>query len=93
MTAAHQVPAPDYTPTVRLLARLTRIAEQACQRSGISLPQYRLLAAESDGPQRASALAEVRQYADWMLQELREVIPAFLRRVDREDRGVRWSRY
>ena len=28
-----------------------------------------------------------------MLPELRKVIPAFLVRVDREDRGVRWSRY
>jgi thymidylate synthase ThyX len=42
---------------------------------------------------RASALVEVRQYADWMLHELREVIPAFLRRVDQQERGVRWSRY
>ena len=28
-----------------------------------------------------------------MLVELRKLIPAFLTRVDREDRGVRWSRY
>ena len=37
--------------------------------------------------------AEARQYAECMLEELRKVIPAFLRRVDQEDRGVRWSRY
>ncbi len=42
---------------------------------------------------RAHPLAEVRQYAEWMLIELRKVVPAFLRRVDQEDRGVRWSRY
>jgi len=42
---------------------------------------------------RAHPLAEVRQYADWMLEELRKVVPAFLTRVDQEDRGVRWSRY
>jgi thymidylate synthase ThyX len=42
---------------------------------------------------RAHPLAEVRRYADLMLVELRKVIPAFLRRVDVEDRGVAWSRY
>ena len=38
-------------------------------------------------------LAEARHCADRMLVELRTLIPAFLTRVDREDRGVRWSRY
>jgi len=42
---------------------------------------------------RASALPEARAYADLLLEELRQVIPAFLVRVDREDRGVAWSRY
>ena len=42
---------------------------------------------------RASPLAEVRDYADMMLVELRKVIPAFLTRVDQENRGARWSRY
>jgi thymidylate synthase ThyX len=42
---------------------------------------------------RAHPLAEVRDYADLMLVELRKVIPAFLKRVDVEDRGVAWSRY
>jgi thymidylate synthase ThyX len=42
---------------------------------------------------RAHPLAEVRAYADLMLVELRKVIPAFLKRVDLEDRGVAWSRY
>jgi thymidylate synthase ThyX len=42
---------------------------------------------------RAHPLVEVRSYADEMLEELRRVIPAFLTRVDQEDRGVRWSRY
>jgi thymidylate synthase ThyX len=42
---------------------------------------------------RAHPLAEVRQYATWMLAELRKVIPAFLRRVDQAERGVRSSRY
>jgi thymidylate synthase ThyX len=42
---------------------------------------------------RASALPEARGYADLLLEELRQVIPAFLHRVDREDRGVAWSRY
>jgi len=41
----------------------------------------------------ASQLAEAREYAAMMLEELRRVIPAFLRRVDLADRGVRWSRY
>ncbi len=38
-------------------------------------------------------LAEMREYGALMLVELRKVIPAFLRRVDVEDRGVAWSRY
>ncbi|HET7516456.1 MAG TPA: FAD-dependent thymidylate synthase [Actinomycetes bacterium] len=42
---------------------------------------------------RASALPEARSYADLLLEELRQVIPAFLHRVDREDRGVAWFRY
>jgi len=42
---------------------------------------------------RASPLAEARHYAEMMLVELRKVVPAFLKRVDLEDRGVLWSRY
>ena len=42
---------------------------------------------------RAHPLAEARDYAGRMLTELRKVIPAFLRRVDRPDRGGAWSRY
>jgi thymidylate synthase ThyX len=42
---------------------------------------------------RAHSLAEVREYSDLMLIELRKVIPAFLKRVDLPDRGVAWSDY
>src|SRR5438093_1462772 len=42
---------------------------------------------------RAHPLAEVREYADPVLVELRKVIPAFLARVDVPDRGGRWTRY
>src|SRR6266700_4602614 len=42
---------------------------------------------------RTHALAEVRDYAESMLVELRKVIPAFLTRLDRSDRGGAWSRY
>jgi len=42
---------------------------------------------------RAHPLGEARRCADWMLAELRKVIPAFLRRVDRPDRGEQWSAY
>jgi len=42
---------------------------------------------------RAHPLAEAREVAGLMLRELRRVIPAFLQRVDRPDRGVRWSDY
>ena len=42
---------------------------------------------------RAHPLAETREVAGLMLPELRRVIPAFLQRVDRPDRGVRWSDY
>ena len=38
-------------------------------------------------------LAEMREYGELMLTELRTVIPAFLTRVDLEDRGAAWSRY
>ncbi len=47
----------EFIPGIRLLARLARVAERACQESGISLPQYRLLVSISSGPQRASDLA------------------------------------
>ncbi len=42
---------------------------------------------------RSHPLPESRYYADLMLRELRKVIPSFLERVDREDRGVVWSEY
>jgi thymidylate synthase ThyX len=42
---------------------------------------------------RAHPLEEVRACAVSMLAELREVIPAFLTRVDRPDRGDVWSAY
>lgn len=42
---------------------------------------------------RSSRTAEVRQYADLMLTELRKMIPAFLTRVDVPERGGAWSDY
>jgi hypothetical protein len=42
---------------------------------------------------RAHPLPEVRRYASMMLEELRLVIPSFLKRVDRPDRGGAWSAY
>jgi thymidylate synthase ThyX len=42
---------------------------------------------------RAHPLEEVRACADQMLVELRQVIPAFLARVDQPDRGGRWTAY
>ncbi len=42
---------------------------------------------------RADPLAEVRDYADLMLTELRKVVPEFMKRVDVDDRGVAWSSY
>jgi thymidylate synthase ThyX len=42
---------------------------------------------------RSHALPEAREYADLMLHELRKVIPSFLQRVDRADRGNIWSKY
>jgi thymidylate synthase ThyX len=41
----------------------------------------------------AHPLAEVRDYGDMMLGELRKVIPSFLTRVDKPARGERWSEY
>ena len=56
--ALHQQTQPDdFTAGIRILARLARVAEQACQGTGISLPQYRLLVSISGQPQRASELA------------------------------------
>ena len=42
---------------------------------------------------RVHPLEEVRAYGDLMLAQLRRVIPAFLTRVDRPDRGGAWSEY
>jgi thymidylate synthase ThyX len=42
---------------------------------------------------RSHPLGEARSYADLMLEELRKVIPSFLTRVDRPDRGGSWSTY
>ena len=42
---------------------------------------------------RSHPLPEARVYADMMLEELRKVIPSFLQRVDRPDRGGAWGEY
>ena len=42
---------------------------------------------------RSHPLPEARAYADLILEELRKVIPSFLQRVDRPDRGGAWSEY
>jgi thymidylate synthase ThyX len=42
---------------------------------------------------RAHPLAEVRDAAGAMLEELRKIIPAFLIRVDQPERGGRWTEY
>jgi thymidylate synthase ThyX len=42
---------------------------------------------------RAHPLPEAKSYADLMLDELRKVIPSFLKRVERPDRGGRWIQY
>ncbi|HEX6311844.1 MAG TPA: FAD-dependent thymidylate synthase [Acidimicrobiia bacterium] len=42
---------------------------------------------------RAHPLPEARAYADAMLEELRKVIPSFLARVDRPERGGVWRDY
>lgn len=42
---------------------------------------------------RAHPLMEVRACADELLTELRKVIPAFLTRVDQQERGERWRHY
>jgi thymidylate synthase ThyX len=42
---------------------------------------------------RAHPLREAQEAADAILRELRQVIPAFLTRVDHPDRGGRWSAY
>jgi thymidylate synthase ThyX len=42
---------------------------------------------------RSHPLPEARTYADMMLEELRKVIPSFLRRVDIAERGGEWGEY
>ncbi len=42
---------------------------------------------------RAHPLQEARDYGTAMLAELRRVVPSFMKRVDRPDRGLVWSRY
>ena len=42
---------------------------------------------------RARPESEVQAYADLILGELRKIVPAFMTRVDRGDRGGAWSDY
>ncbi|MGH9074841.1 MAG: FAD-dependent thymidylate synthase, partial [Acidimicrobiales bacterium] len=42
---------------------------------------------------RSHPLPEARAYAEMMLEELRKVVPSFLTRVDRPERGCAWSAY
>jgi thymidylate synthase ThyX len=41
----------------------------------------------------ASPLPEARQFAELMLEELKEVIPSFLARIERPERGGEWISY
>ncbi len=41
----------------------------------------------------ASPLPEARHFADLMLRELKQVMPSFVARVDRPDRGGEWIEY
>lgn len=51
------VPPEEMTAAVRVVARLARGVEIACQKSKLSLAQYRLLGIVEASPQRASELA------------------------------------
>ncbi len=42
---------------------------------------------------RSHPLPEARQYAELVLEELRKVIPSFVQRLDRPERGGRWTSY
>ncbi len=42
---------------------------------------------------RGHPLPEARAYAELMVEELRKVIPSFLTRLDRPDRGGEWTAY
>ncbi len=42
---------------------------------------------------RSHELDEVRQYGELILEELRKVIPSFLTRLDRPERGGKWVQY
>jgi thymidylate synthase ThyX len=42
---------------------------------------------------RAHPLPEARRYAEMVLTELRKVVPSFMARLDRPDRGGRWLQY
>lgn len=42
---------------------------------------------------RASQVSETRAFAEMILHELQKVIPSFVARVERPDRGIVWSEY
>ncbi len=42
---------------------------------------------------RSHALPEARDYAELVLDELRKVVPSFLSRIDRPERGGAWVKY
>jgi thymidylate synthase ThyX len=42
---------------------------------------------------RSSNASETRAFAELILEELQKVIPSFVARVDRPDRGIIWSEY
>jgi len=83
---------PDFRAGIRLLARLARVAEQACQSTGISLPQYRLLVSISGQSQRASELATAVDVSRPTLTSLVDGLErgGLLRRapVPRDRRGI-----
>ncbi len=58
LTEVRQAKKPVFAEGVRILARLSRVAERVCIESGISLPQYRLLLTLADRQMRAGELAE-----------------------------------
>lgn len=76
----------------RNLARLSRIVEKACQDSGLSLPQYRLLVFVARRPQRAGELATRSAVSRPALTDLVDGLErlGFIRRapVEGDRRGI-----
>ena len=99
--AAERFPRPDDEPEARPRARASARRRSTCCAGCCRRPRSRTWASSPRGQAYeqlllrlfASPLPEARDYASMILEELKAVMPSFVARVERPERGGEWISY